>query len=174
MADFRNEREAREGALQVKEMAERKQHQLSTEVSTLQRQLTEIQRVQHIDSEVGVPGNAQFTQCDSVAGLYLMNSVRICILQIDEPNRPTVAGVGAMGGREGGRPDAWSATPVGGGRLSTDPQTPPHSQQSRSGDQSRSPYARAGEPGGVNPPPIPPKPGPAGEYHPNVPNPSLQ
>ena len=67
MADFRNEREAREGALQVKEMAERKQHQLSTEVSTLQRQLTEIQRVQHIDSEVSVPGNAS-AQCDSVAG----------------------------------------------------------------------------------------------------------
>ena len=42
----------RESAFQVKEMAERKQHELSTEVSTLQRQLTEIQTVKHIDSDV--------------------------------------------------------------------------------------------------------------------------
>lgn len=53
MADFRSEREMRESAFQVKEMAERKQQELSTEVSTLQRQLTEMQTVKHMDSDVG-------------------------------------------------------------------------------------------------------------------------
>ena len=52
MADFRSEREMRESALQVKEMAERKQHELSSEVSTLQRQLTEIQTAKLMDSDV--------------------------------------------------------------------------------------------------------------------------
>lgn len=53
MADFRKEREMRESAFQVKEMAERKQHELSSEVSQLQRQLTEMQTVKHMDSDVG-------------------------------------------------------------------------------------------------------------------------
>lgn len=52
MADFRNEREMRENAMQVKKMAERKQHDLSGEVTTLQKQLTELQTVKHIDSDV--------------------------------------------------------------------------------------------------------------------------
>ena len=34
-------------------MAERKQQELSSEVSTLQRQLTELQTVKHMDSDVG-------------------------------------------------------------------------------------------------------------------------
>lgn len=42
----------RESAFQVKEMAERKQHELSSEVSQLQRQLTEMQTVKHMDSDV--------------------------------------------------------------------------------------------------------------------------
>jgi chromosome segregation ATPase len=52
MADFRSEREMRESAFQVKEMAERRQHELSSEVSTLQKQLTELQTVQHFDTDV--------------------------------------------------------------------------------------------------------------------------
>ena len=52
MADFRSEREMRESAFQVKELAERKQHELSSEVSTLQRQLTELQTTKHMDSDV--------------------------------------------------------------------------------------------------------------------------
>ena len=57
MADFRSEREMRESAFQVKEMAERRQHELSSEVSTLQKQLTELQTVQHFDADVVCGGN---------------------------------------------------------------------------------------------------------------------
>lgn len=42
----------RESAFQVKEMAERRQHELTNEVSTLQKQLTEMQTVQHMDTDV--------------------------------------------------------------------------------------------------------------------------
>ena len=61
MADFRSEREMRESAFQVKEMAERRQHELSGEVSTLQKQLTELQTVKHFDTDVVSERMKKFT-----------------------------------------------------------------------------------------------------------------
>ena len=54
MSDFNMEREARESALQVKEMAEKRQQKLSEEVSSLQKQLTELHSAQNITSDVSV------------------------------------------------------------------------------------------------------------------------
>ena len=102
MADFRSEREMRESAFQVKEMAERRQHELSSEVSTLQKQLTELQTVQHFDADVVRGGNY-------TVKLYL--PYLFLVAQSDDP--------GAVGGGGGGG-RVWS-----GGRAIPTPRPAP-------------------------------------------------
>ena len=77
MADFRSEREMRESAFQVKEMAERRQHELSGEVSTLQKQLTELQTVNHFDADVVRGGGGEVVRKLTFLVCFLSHRVMI-------------------------------------------------------------------------------------------------
>lgn len=141
----------RESAFQVKEMAERKQHELSSEVSQLQRQLTEMQTVKHMDSDVGnVRGvNGYVVHQDYCAPQHT---------QSEEP--PSVAGVGAMGGREGGHKEKWSGS--SGGQRSSEKYNPaaPSLAASRPPNEQSRPMFPNSVDTGINAPPLPPKPVP--------------